>query len=78
MDKIRKVLELIDNPGEYSPEEMEGILSDPEMRRLYDTLSATSGALTWTGKALIENGDGSARVIAALCGTPCGISAARP
>lgn len=45
MDKIRKVLELIDNPGEYSPEEMEGILSDPEMRRLYDTLSATSGAL---------------------------------
>lgn len=44
MDKFRKVLELIDNPGEYSPEEIDSILADPEMRGLYDTLSKVSGS----------------------------------
>lgn len=45
MDKFRKVLELIDNPGEYSPEEINSILADPEMRGLYDTLCNVSGSL---------------------------------
>lgn len=44
MDKFRKVLELIDNPGEYSPEEINSILADPEMRGLYDTLCNVSGS----------------------------------
>lgn len=45
MDKFRKVLEFIDNPGEYSPEEINSILADPEMRGLYDTLCSVSGSL---------------------------------
>lgn len=45
MDKIDKILHLVDNPGEYSPEEIDRLLADPEMRRLYETLSAASSAL---------------------------------
>ncbi len=45
MDKIDKILHLVDNPGEYSPEEVDRLLADPEMRKLYETLSAASSAL---------------------------------
>lgn len=45
MDKTGRILELIDNPGKYTPQEIEGMLADPEMREIYETLSAVSSSL---------------------------------
>lgn len=45
MDKIDKILELIENTEELSPGEIDRLLADPEMRELYDLLGGISGAL---------------------------------
>lgn len=44
MDKIDKILELIENTEELSPGEIDRLLADPEMRELYDALGEISGA----------------------------------
>lgn len=45
MDKIDKILELIENTEKLSPGEIDRLLADPEMRELYDALGEISGAL---------------------------------
>ncbi len=45
MDKTGRILELIDNPGKYTPQEIDNMLADPEMREIYETLSAVSSSL---------------------------------
>lgn len=45
MDKIDRILDLIENHAGYSPGEIEDILADSEMRELYERLSGISGAL---------------------------------
>lgn len=44
MDKIDKILDLIENTEELSPGEIDRLLADPEMRELYDALGEISGA----------------------------------
>lgn len=38
MDKYDRVLDLIENPGKYSPEEVDSILSDQEMLEIYNLM----------------------------------------
>ena len=45
MDNIDKILDLIENPSRYSPEEIDAMLADPEVHELYRILSETSGSL---------------------------------
>ncbi len=45
MDKFDKLLDMIENPGQYNEDDIKQLLSDPEMRDLYNTMSATSSAL---------------------------------
>lgn len=45
MDKTGRILELIDNPGKYTPQEIDNMLADPEMREIYETLSMVSSSL---------------------------------
>lgn len=44
MDKYDKLLDAIEYPENYSPEELKHIASDPELSRLYSTLCAARSA----------------------------------
>lgn len=45
MDKIDKILDLIENPDRYSPDEVDEMMSDPEIKELYEILRKTSESL---------------------------------
>ena len=45
MDKLDQLLDLTEHPDRYTSAQIDSMLSDPEMRDLYETLSATSSAL---------------------------------
>lgn len=49
MDKIEKILDIIDHPEKYSEEEIRLTLADEESRKLYKTLCETAGALAAEG-----------------------------
>lgn len=44
MTKIDLLLKAVADPGQFPPEELEAILADPEMRRLYNLLSHAADA----------------------------------
>lgn len=45
MDKLDQLIDLTEHPDRYTSAQIDSMLSDPEMRDLYETLSATSSAL---------------------------------
>lgn len=45
MDKLDQLLDLTEHPDRYTSAQIDRMLSDPEMRDLYETLSATSSAM---------------------------------
>lgn len=45
MDKLDQLLDLTEHPDRYTSAQIDRMLSGPEMRDLYETLSATSSAL---------------------------------
>lgn len=45
MDKYDSAFKLIENPDKYSAKEINEILSDPDVREIYDTLCLTKSAL---------------------------------
>lgn len=55
MDKIDKILDLIENPSRYSPEEIAEMMSDPEMHELYEVLIKTSGSLHASATSVDKN-----------------------
>lgn len=46
MDKIDRLLHIIDRPDLYSEKDLEQLLSDPEVRAVYDLLNNTKSALS--------------------------------
>lgn len=49
MDRIAKILDIVDHPGKYSEEEINQTLADEESRKLYETLSEAAGAVATEG-----------------------------
>lgn len=54
MDKLDQLLDLTEHPDRYTSAQIDRMLSDPEMRDLYETLSATSSALHTGGHIDID------------------------
>lgn len=50
-DKTDRLLEMLDNPGRYTDEDLEALLRDREMMELYNTISKTADVLTETPEA---------------------------
>ncbi len=46
MDKIDRLLDLLENPERYSDQEIEEILADPEVRETYGLLAKTKSSLS--------------------------------
>lgn len=46
MDKIDRLLDAIENPDRYSEKEIETLLADPEVRKVYNLLDKTKATLT--------------------------------
>lgn len=44
MEKIEKVIDMVDNPGRYTDEEFKAMLNDPESRNIYKTIIETRAA----------------------------------
>ena len=44
MEKIEKVIDMVDNPGRYTDEEFKAMLNDPESRKIYKTIVETRAA----------------------------------
>lgn len=54
MDKYELVLDIIEHPGKYSPQDLQVILSDPETREIYTVLCQTESALKAERPADVE------------------------
>lgn len=45
MEKTEKILNMIEHPERYSDEEFKAMLSDPESRKIYDTIAEANAAM---------------------------------
>ncbi len=54
MNKTDRILDVIEHPEEYSDEQLEQLLSDPEMRELYTLLTKTKDAYTPTPSSDVD------------------------
>ncbi len=45
MDKYDQILDLIEHPENYSPQQIEALMADEELREVYDLMCETGSAL---------------------------------
>lgn len=54
MDKYDLVFDIVEHPEKYSPQQIEGLLSDPEAKEIYNLLCKTDGTVNATGEVDVD------------------------